>query len=307
MSRVLTIGTRGSALALKQTEFVRSQLKKYWPDLEVRVVVIKTKGDKIRDVALSRIGDKGLFVKELEEALLERRIDLAVHSMKDVPVSLPAGLVIACVPQRADPRDVLVSPGGQTLAQLPCGARLGTSSLRRQAQLRHHRPDLDLVDLRGNVPTRLAKMRQGALDGVILAAAALERLGLASEITEYLSPSVCLPAVGQGAIGVEVREADEEVARLLRPLHHPPSAAAVSAERAFLAALGGGCQVPAAALGRLENGRLHLEGMVASLDGKRLVRGCTSGSPERAQDLGRALADKLLRRGAQAILRQIRR
>jgi hydroxymethylbilane synthase len=306
MSKVLTVGTRGSALALKQTELVRSQLEKHWPDLEVRVVVIKTKGDKIRDVALSRIGDKGLFVKELEEALLERRIDLAVHSMKDVPVSLPPGLGIVCVSERADPRDVLVSAGGETLGQLPCGARLGTCSLRRKAQLRHHRPDLILHDLRGNVPTRLAKMRRLALDGVVLAAAALERLGLSSEITEYLPPSVCLPAVGQGAIGVEAREADEEVARLLHPLHHPPSAAAIAAERAFLAALGGGCQVPVAALGQLGDGRLHLEGMVASLDGKRLVRGSISGSPEEARHLGSALAEELLHLGAESILREIR-
>lgn len=306
MKRTVILGTRGSALALWQAEWVRAELRKLWPDLDLRLVTIKTKGDKIKDVALAKIGDKGLFIKELEEALLDGRIDLAVHSMKDVPVATAPGLMIAAVTERADPRDVLVFSAGTTITSLPPGARLGTSSLRRKAQLWHYRPDLVLEDLRGNVPTRLAKMREKKLDGIVVAAAGLERLNLGSQISQYLPYSICLPAVGQGAIGVEVRQDDEEIRKLVEPINHPPTAAAVTAERAFLAALQGGCQVPIAAFGRLENGSLHLEGLVASLDGKRLVRSSLTGNPEEAKNLGRALAEELLHLGAEAILREIR-
>lgn len=307
MKRTVIIGTRGSKLAIWQAEWVRSKLCNLWPEYDFIVSVIKTKGDKIIDVPLSQIGDKGLFTKELEDALLEGDIDLAVHSMKDVPVSLPPELAIAAVTERADPRDVLVTPKGESIESLPAGARLGTSSLRRKAQLKHYRPDLLLEDLRGNVPTRLAKMQEKGLDGIIVAAAGLERLNLRSRISQYLPYSICLPAVGQGAIGLEVRRSDEEMLRLLEPINHPSTAAAVAAERAFLAAVEGGCRLPVAALGKLEkNGFLHLQGLVASLDGKKLIRSSVWGDPGDAKDLGMALAKELLRLGAEAILREIR-
>ncbi|MGB9920382.1 MAG: hydroxymethylbilane synthase [Moorellales bacterium] len=302
----LIIGSRGSDLALWQAEHVRRELRRHWPDLEIEIRVIRTKGDRITDTPLARIGGRGLFVKELERALRLGRIDLAVHSLKDVPTTTAPGLVLAAITRRADPRDVLVCPEGQVLASLPPGARLGTSSLRRQAQLRHYRPDLVVEDLRGNLPTRLAKMAERGLDGIVVAACGLQRLGLTGRISQYLPYDVCLPAVGQGAMAVEVREEDQETFDLVRPLHHAATATAVAAERAFLAALQGGCQVPVAAYACLEGGRLRLQGLVARPDGSRVVRGERKGRAEEAEDLGRVLAEDLLRAGAAEILQAYR-
>lgn len=306
MRRKVNLGTRGSALALWQAEWVRGELARRRPDLDFGLVIVKTRGDRIKEVGPAGIGEQGLFVKELEEALLAGEIDLAVHSMKDVPVATAPGLVIGAVTERADPRDVLVSAGGVTLTGLPRGAKLGTSSLRRKAQLWHFRPDLILEDLRGNVPTRLARMRERGLDGIIVAAAGLERLNLAGHITQYLPYSVCLPAAGQGAIGLEVRQDDEQMLALAALVNHPPTAAAVTAERALLGALQAGCRLPVAAFGRLSDTVLHLEGLIASPDGKTVIRSSLSGSPGEARAIGRALAEELLHLGGEEILRQVR-
>ncbi|MCG0277854.1 MAG: hydroxymethylbilane synthase [Thermanaeromonas sp.] len=307
MGLKLVVGSRESALARWQAEWVIAALKRVHPELKCELVTLKTKGDKILDVALARIGDKGLFTKELEIALEEGRIDVAVHSMKDVPTVLPHGLVIGAIGPREDPRDVLVSRRGQGWTGLPAKARLGTSSLRRKAQLWHWRPDLEIVDLRGNVTTRLAKMEKEGLDGIILAAAGLKRLRMSHWVSEELPYDICLPAVGQGAIGVEVRKDDKRVLELIKPLNDPPSFACVQAERAFLRELEGGCQVPIAALGRAEGSCLILEGMVASLDGRELLRDVEAGSVSRPEEVGKRLAAKLLKRGARAILEGVRR
>ncbi|MGI9952946.1 hydroxymethylbilane synthase [Moorellaceae bacterium AZ2] len=306
MGQKLIIGSRRSELARWQAHWVIQILQQHHPRLECELVTLRTKGDKIRDVALARIGDKGLFTKELEEALQKGIIDVAVHSMKDVPTLLPPGLTIGAVGPREDPSDVLLSSKGYTLAGLPVRGRLGTSSLRRKAQLWHWRPDLEIVDLRGNVPTRLAKMERDGLDGIVLAAAGLRRLRRDHLITEYLPYDICLPAVGQGAIGLEVRAEDREVRALIEVVNHASSFACIRAERAFLQELEGGCQVPIGALGRAEGDCLLLEGMVASPDGRELVRDVETGSLYRPEEVGRRLAAKLLKRGAESILRGVR-
>jgi hydroxymethylbilane synthase len=298
----LIIGTRASQLALWQAEWTATALRRAWPGLRVELLPLTTTGDRILDVPLAKLGGKGLFVKEIEEALLDGRADLAVHSMKDVPSQLPAGLALVCIPQREDPGDALVTRDGRRLADLPAGARLGTSALRRQAQLLHSRPDLHIVPLRGNVETRLRKLEEQALDGIILAAAGLKRLGLAERISEFLAPELCLPAIGQGALGLECRSDDERVQRLLAPLHHPATAIAVAAERAFLVRLEGGCQVPLAAHGRLCGDLLELDGLVASCDGRELLRGRRRVSKALAEQAGRELAEELLARGARRLL-----
>lgn len=303
--RKLTVGTRGSALALRQTNSVVEALKSLHPDLEIAIRVIKTKGDKILDVPLAKIGDKGLFVKEIELALLGEEIDFAVHSMKDLPAEVPDGLCIAAVPERVDPSDVLIT-NGPGLHDLPDGARIGTSSIRRRAQLRNFRPDLRISDLRGNLDTRLRKLDSGEFDGIVLAYAGLHRMGWADRITEKIPPELCLPAVGQGALAVEARDGDKSVADLLKALDHVESHAAVLAERSLLRALGGGCQVPVGALGSMKDGDLTLAGVVASPDGTRLVRGEVTGSPESPEDLGRELARALLAAGAEDVLRELR-
>lgn len=306
MTRTIRIGTRESALAVWQARWVQQRLAGCWPEYHFELVGMKTKGDKILDTALARIGDKGLFIKELEQAMLRGEIDLAVHSMKDLPTKLPAGLFVAAVCPREYPGDVLVSRRGLALQQLPPGARIGTSSLRRQAQLKHYRPDLQFVTVRGNVQTRLRKLQELELDALVLACAGLVRLGLQEHITQRLPYDIVLPAVGQGSIGVEARQDDDFIINLLRPLDHPPSRAAITAERAFLQRLEGGCQVPIGALGLVDGERLTLQGVVAALDGRELVRDSITGSTAAAQELGVQLAETLLARGAVRILQETR-
>ncbi|MBW2095767.1 MAG: hydroxymethylbilane synthase [Deltaproteobacteria bacterium] len=301
----IRIGTRGSRLAIVQCAWVRDRLREHHPSVEVELVRIKTKGDKILDSPLSKIGGKGLFVKEIEEALLAGRIDLAVHSMKDVPAALPEGLVLTAYPEREDPHDVLVSNGDIPLAGIPHRGRLGTSSLRRAAQALHQRPDLVILPLRGNVDTRLKKLRKGAFDAVILAAAGMTRLGLGEEISQVLPTEVVLPAIGQGALGLEVREDNDAVIDLLSPLNHAPTEWAVRAERAFLQRLEGGCQVPIAGFARLHKEELVFEGMVAELDGSRLLRDEIRGTKEQAQEMGVSLAERLIAAGAGEILGRV--
>jgi hydroxymethylbilane synthase len=307
--RPLRIGTRASRLALWQADRVAELLRTAHPGLRVERVEMVTVGDRVLDTALSRIGDKGLFTRELEDALRAGRIDLAVHSLKDLPTELPEDLALGAVVEREDPRDALVSRAGCDFERLPAGARVGTSSLRRRAQILARRPDLVVVDLRGNVPTRLGKVARGDADAAVLARAGLVRLGLEARITQVLEPEALLPAVGQGALGVEVRRADERVARLIEPLDHAPSRLATVAERALLARLEGGCQVPVGALAESRNGRLRLRALVAGVDGRRLVRDEIEGAASdaaAAARLGTRLAERLLAAGAGAILDAIR-
>ncbi len=301
----LSIGTRGSKLALWQSEWVKVKLEEAYPGLNVELVRIKTTGDKILDSPLSKIGGKGLFVKEIEDALFSGRIDLAVHSMKDVPVQLPPGLVLCCYPKREEVRDALVARNNMKLHELPWGAKLGTSSLRRAAQILHLRPDLQVQSLRGNVDTRLRKLDEGQYDAIILAAAGLKRLGLEHRISQYLEPDEVLPAIGQGALGLEVREDDKEMIESLSFLNHVATELAVKAERAFLRKLEGGCQVPIAAYATVHNHTLNLTGMVAELDGSRLVKGSLEGPTEDPELTGTRLAEELLERGADEILKKV--
>lgn len=304
---LIRVGTRDSALAMVQTEYVTEQLSLMYPDIEFAIVPMKTTGDKFLETSLSKIGDKGLFTKELEIALQQGVIDMAVHSLKDLSTELPPGCELVAVTERLDPRDVLVTSSGKTLEELPAGARLGTSSLRRRAQLLNYRTDLTICDIRGNVPTRLAKMMHEGLDAIVIAAAGLERLRLQQFIVQRLPESICLPAVGQGALGIEARAGDETVSGIALALNHPPSEMTTAAERAFLRRLGGGCQIPIAALGTLEDGKLRLQGLVASPDGEKLIRGekTVSSVPltrNMAEQLGTDLADELLARGACQLL-----
>lgn len=301
----LRIGTRKSPLALWQAEHVRARLRELHPGLDVELVTMTTEGDKILDTPLAKIGGKGLFIKELEQALLDGRADIAVHSLKDVTVTLPDGLHIPVIGEREDPRDAFVSNHHASLAQLPRGARVGTSSLRRQCQLRAAYPDLDVITLRGNVNSRLQKLDRGDFDAILLATAGLKRLGFEARITAVLAPELLLPAVGQGAIAIECRRNDDEVNRLIAPLHHAPTALRVAAERALNARLEGGCQVPIAAYAELEGNDLHLRALVGEPDGSRVIRGDIQGEAERAAALGESLADELLTRGARRILDRV--
>ncbi len=298
----LVIGTRGSQLALWQAEWVKARLLDIAPSMAIRLQKIQTSGDKILDAPLAKLGGKGLFVKEIEEALLRGDIDFAVHSMKDVPSVLPEGLTIVCVLAREDARDALVARDQLVFRDLPVGATVGTSSLRRQAQLLAHRSDLSIVMLRGNVNTRLRKLQEGAFTAIVLAAAGLIRLGWAHCVTEYLPVTVSLPAIGQGALGIESRTDDAFVRELLAPLHHLPTAIEVSAERAFLERLEGGCQVPIAGHAVIENQTVRLEGLVASLDGTRVIRDQMEGPAEEAALLGTSLANRVLGAGGKQIL-----
>lgn len=307
MTSLLRLGSRGSALALWQTEHVADALKRAHPGLQIEITIIKTQGDKILDVPLARIGDRGLFVKEIEEALLEGRIDAAVHSLKDLPTGQPDGLLVAAVMDRADPRDCLVSPRFGSLAELPNGAVVGTSSLRRKAQLKASRPDLHFKDVRGNLQTRLAKLDAGEYDALVLASAGLERLGLGQgRIRERLAPEACLPAVGQGALAVECRAADAATCALLATLEDAVTRACVTAERALLRALEGGCQVPIAAHARPVGDLLVLDALVAAIEGDPVIRTSRTGEPADADALGRAAAEDLRAQGADAILAAIR-
>lgn len=302
---MLKLGTRGSPLALCQAGLISEGLSRRWPGLKVVIIPIKTSGDKFLDVVLSQVGGKGLFVKEIEEALLDSRIDLAVHSMKDLPAELAPGLRVGAVTQREDPLDALVARNGLRFMELPRGAKIGTSSLRRQVQLLHRRPDLQIVPLRGNVQTRLNKLESLDLEAVVLAAAGLIRLGLQDRITECLPPDLCLPAIGQGALAIEIREDDQRVAELIETLNHRETRQTTMAERAFLRRLGGSCVTPIAAFGQIEGEALVLTGMVASLDGKRMVRQAIRGEASAPEQVGQALAEALLAAGAEEILREI--
>lgn len=301
----LTIGTRGSKLALWQANWVKEQLERRHPELSVELAIIKTTGDKITDVPLAQVGGKGLFVKEIEEALLDGRADLAVHSMKDVPTVFPEGLGLVVTTEREDPRDALLSPRYDSLEALPQGARVGTASLRRQAQLLARRPDLAITPLRGNLDTRLKKLEAGEFDAILLACAGLSRLGWGAGITHPIPVETCLPAIGQGALGLECRLDDAATRERIAFLNHPETAAAVAAERAFLARLEGGCQVPIAAHGRLAGDRLTLHGLVADERGRRVVRGREEGAAVEAEAIGTRLAERLLEQGAAPILEEL--
>jgi hydroxymethylbilane synthase len=300
--RRVAIATRESALALWQARHVASQLRALYPGLDVQLLGMTTSGDRLADASLAKLGGKGLFVKELEEALAKGSADLAVHSMKDVPMQLPDGFCLAAVMERADPRDAFVSPRYRGLAQLPAGARVGTSSLRRESQIRSQFPQLRVEPLRGNVPTRLRKLDENRFEAIILAAAGLKRLGLEDRITALLTPEESLPAAGQGALGLECRMDRTDIRALLAPLHHASTGLCVSAERALSRALAGSCNVPLGALAEISGGRLRLRGFVGAPDGSRLARGEVEGEADEALELGTALAEQLRARGAGAIL-----
>ncbi len=302
---ILRIATRKSPLAIWQAEHVSSRLQQLHPQLQIELVRMSTSGDKLLDSPLSQVGGKGLFVKELEQGLLSGAADIAVHSMKDVPVELPPGLHLPVILQREDPRDAFVSNKYASIDDLPPGARLGTASLRRQCQLRARRPDLDIVTLRGNVNSRLAKLDGGDYAAIMLAAAGLIRLGMGARITRLLEPDESLPAIGQGAIGIECRDGDSRVLDLISALDHTSTHICVRAERALNIRLHGGCQVPIAGFAELGHGVIVLRGLVGSLDGQRFVRGVISGKPEDAEELGTVLAEDLLARGAGAILQEL--
>jgi hydroxymethylbilane synthase len=292
-------------LALCQAAWVGERLKDLFPGLEVEYITIKTKGDKILDVPLATVGGKGLFVKEIEEALLAGRIDCAVHSVKDIPTETHEALEIAAYPEREDPRDVLVARRVSCFQDLPPGARIGTSSLRRRAQVLHLRPDLQVIPIRGNLDTRLKKLEKEALDGILLAAAGIRRMGLTSTITEILPPDRFIPAVGQGALGVEVRKDDPKVQEMIRRLDHPETRICVEAERAFLRRLAGGCQVPLGAYARLDGRTLILVGMVSDVGGRPLWSDRIHGPIHSPETLGRELAERILEAGALSILQRL--
>lgn len=302
---LLKIGTRSSQLALAQSNWIKQRIEEQHTRVQVEIVKIKTMGDKILDVPLSKIGGKGLFVKEIEEALLSKKIDLAVHSMKDVPALLPEGLILSTIPEREDPHDVLVSQGDKTLDQLSPGSKVGTSSLRRQAQILHLRPDLKIMPLRGNVNTRLKKLEQGEYQAIILAAAGLNRLGMGHRISQIIPRNKILPAIGQGALGLEVRSDDMKTIQLVSFINHKPTKVAVYAERALLKELEGGCQVPIGGFAFLENNCLRLSGLVAELNGSRIIMDEISGKPEDAKVIGQNLGRSLLKKGADQILARI--
>jgi hydroxymethylbilane synthase len=301
----LKIGTRESKLALLQSNWVKARIEQEYPNTRIELVAIRTTGDKILDSPLSKVGGKGLFVKEIEAALLNGEVDLAVHSVKDVPADLPKGLVLAIFPEREDPRDAFISIQCRAFNALPHGSRVGTSSLRRTAQLLNARPDLEVISLRGNVDTRLRKLAAGEFQAIVLATAGLKRFGLTDRISEVFSTEQMLPAIGQGALGLELRADDTEAIDLLSFLNHEPTKITVEAERAFLKELEGGCQVPIAAFAQLNDERLELRGMVAELDGSRLLTDCLTGNKNDGENIGIKLARALLDAGADKILAEV--
>jgi len=301
----LRIATRSSPLAQWQASHVKDQLCQIHSDLEVELVNIKTEGDKILDTTLSNVGGKGLFTKELEEALLSNSADIAVHSMKDVTIDIPSGLTLSTMMKREDPRDVFISNEYKSLMDLPPGARVGTSSLRRQCQIKAKRPDLEIQDLRGNIGTRLRKLDDGIYDAIILAAAGVKRLGVKHVVKEYLDIKTLLPAIGQGVIGIEVRKNDLDVHDLVRPLNDSLTQQGVEAERAFSRRLFGGCQLPIAAYAIIENNNLQLEGMVGRVNGEEIISGSIEGPLKEREELGCKLAEQLLSQGADIILQEI--
>ena len=302
MSRTLRIATRKSPLALWQANYVKDALQQHHAGLEIELVAMTTKGDQILDSPLAKVGGKGLFVKELERAMLNDEADLAVHSMKDVPMEFPDGLGLAVICEREDPSDAFVSNDYASLDDLPSGARVGTSSFRRQCQLKHMRPDLQIIDLRGNVGTRLGKLDAGDYDAIVLAAAGLMRLQMEDRIRQRLDKDLCLPAGGQGAVGIECRTQDLETLQLIDCLHHAHTAARVTAERAVVARLQGGCQVPIASFAELQEDTLMLSALVGALDGQQIYRSERNGDVHEAEQIGIAAAEDLLAQGAQSIL-----
>ena len=305
MTEIVRIATRKSPLALWQAEYVRDRLLEKYPDLRVELVKMVTQGDKILDTPLAKVGGKGLFVKELEQGMLRGEADIAVHSMKDVPVAFPEGLHLAVICEREDPRDAFVSNTYASIDELPQGAKVGTSSLRRQCQLRATRPDIEILDLRGNVNTRLRKLDEGNYDAIILASAGLKRLGFEARIRSCLTTEQSLPAIGQGAVGIETRSDDERIHELIAHLNDTHTQTCVLAERAMNDRLEGGCQVPIAGFAELNGDHLFMRGLVGSPDGREVIRGEIAGSAEDAEQLGTALADDLLSRGAGTILKQV--
>jgi len=305
-TRTLRIGTRASALALWQANWVKDELEKRYPDLEVTLTKIKTQGDKILDVPLAMVGGKGLFVKEIQEAMLRNDVDIAVHSMKDVPTFFPDGTGLRCITEREDPRDIVVlKKGCKSFSEIRQQGRIGTSSLRRKAQLLHVRPDLEMVDIRGNVQTRLGKLEEDDLDAVVLAAAGMHRLGFSDQIGEYFEPTFCLPAIGQGALGLESRIDDDETNSLIDCFNHLPTAYAVNAERAVLATLEGGCQVPIAAFGTVSGDQLELTALVSDVLGQKMLKETMTCHVDQAVETGVAMAEKLLAQGAAEILNEV--
>jgi hydroxymethylbilane synthase len=302
MRTLLRIGTRASLLAVTQSTWIKNQIERAHPGTRVELMKITTKGDRILDVPLAKVGGKGLFVKEIEDALLAEEVDLAVHSMKDVPTELPEGLHIGIIPVRETSRDAFLSVKYASIDALPKGAIIGTSSLRRKSQLAALRPDLNIVDLRGNIDTRLRKLDDGVFDAIILAGAGLHRLGLEKRITTLLAPEQMLPAISQGALGIELRRNDTELFARLQFLHHPTTAIAVAAERAFLLRLEGGCQVPIGAHATLSGSTITLTGLIASVDGRHIIKEAATGPTNQAEALGTTLAETLLARGGKAIL-----
>lgn len=306
MKRKLVIGTRGSKLALWQANYIARRIAGQYPDIEVVLQHIVTTGDKILDVPLAKIGGKGLFTKELENAMLGGEIDLAVHSLKDMPTELPEGLMLAAITERVDPGDALISPKYGVIDKLPPGAKVGTSSLRRRAQLLHYRPDLAISDLRGNLDTRLKKLETHDLDAIVLAVAGLKRLEWDSHITQVLPREICLPAVGQGALAIEARANDNEVLDILAFLNHRQTRQAVTAERSYLHEVEGGCQVPIGVYGTGDEHVLTLQAVILSVDGKTIVRDTVSGTPDEAAELGHCLAHRMLDAGGREILADLK-
>ncbi|MGA8179829.1 MAG: hydroxymethylbilane synthase [Desulfobacterales bacterium] len=302
MKRTFKIGTRGSQLALWQANWVKTALEVQDPSLSIELVIIKTTGDKILDVPLAKVGGKGLFVKEIEDALLNEKIDLAVHSMKDMPAQIPQGLCIGAIPPREAPQDVLISKNNRRFSQLPSGARIGTGSLRRKAQLLFARPDLVVAPLRGNIDTRLKKLETENLDAIILAAAGIRRLGFENKTTEYLDENIMLPAVGQGALCIEIRQNDSLTGPVVAGLEDPKTRAVIRGERAFSNRLEGGCQVPIAAYGRIDKDIFTLSGLVAAVDGKTLIKQTLQGPENASGMIGAELAERLISMGAKTII-----
>ncbi len=304
---MLRIGSRGSALAMTQTQWIRNQILHHFPEIQVEIKIIKTSADRDQISSLRSGSTTGVFVKEIEEALLGEKIDLAVHSMKDVPTSIPETLEITAIPEREDPRDALITARyARSIADLPAGCTVGTGSIRRQAQLLAMKSDLQILDIRGNVDSRIKKMEEGRYDAIILACAGLNRLGLRERISFPIELSSMLPAPGQGALAIEIRKGDSKTASAVAPVHHPATAAAVLAERAFLHALGGGCNSPIAVIGDVDGDILKLEGLVASPDGKKQIRGAVSGPASSPEETARILAETILSRGAGRLLEGIR-
>lgn len=306
MSMKLRIGTRGSALALWQAEYVESALKRIFPNLETERIIIKTEGDRDRKSSLTQIGGQGVFTKTIEQALLQERIDVAVHSLKDLPSTMSDGLTIAAVPPRAPVEDVLISRDGKTLDEMPQGAKIATGSIRRRCQLLALRPDLQMADLRGNIHTRLRKLHEQNLDGIIMARAALERLGIRDVPYQIFAPEVMIPSVGQAAIGVQIRSDDLSVGRLVAALNDQATYQCVMAERTVLRELDTGCQFPMGAYGKITDGQMHLTAFVGSVDGKQIIRATEVGQPTRFKELGHRLAQKLLQAGAASLLKDFR-